>query len=138
MYVQSQASLREIIAFFKMKVENIVNAEIELLTAIKNADISVLEKILHDDLLFNLPNGNTITKEFDLDSYRSGKMKIDLLEASDQIINVIDDTAVVAVTIFLKGVFENNPINGVFRYVRIWKQFDENIKIIAGSCIALQ
>jgi len=121
-----------------MKVENIVSAEIELLTAIKNADISVLEKILHDDLLFNLPNGNTITKEFDLDSYRSGKMKIDLLEASDQIINVINDTAIVAVTISLKGVFDNTPVNGVFRYVRVWKQFDENIKIIAGSCIALQ
>lgn len=121
-----------------MKIETVVNAEIELLTAIKNADLPVLEKMLHDDLLFNLPTGNTITKEFDLNSYRSGKMKVDLLEASDQIINIIDNTAVVAVIISLKGTFDNNPINGAFRYIRVWKQFGESLKVIAGSCIALQ
>lgn len=121
-----------------MKTETVVNAEIELLTAIKKADVSVLEKILHADLLFNLPDGNTIAKEFDLNSYRSGKMKIDSLEASDQIINIIGDTAVVAVTISLKGAFDNNPIIGVFRYIRVWKQFDDNLKVIAGSCVALQ
>lgn len=121
-----------------MKTETVVNAEIELMTAIKKADISVLEKVLHDDLLFNLPDGNTITKEFDLNSYRSGKIKIDSLEASNQIINIIDDTAVVAVTVSLKGTFDNNSINGVFRYIRVWKQFDDNLKVIAGSCMALQ
>lgn len=121
-----------------MKTEDVVNAEIELLTAIKKADVLALENILHDDLLFNLPDGNTITKEFDLASYRSGKMKVDALEAADQIINLIDDTAVVAVTVSLKGSFDNNPINGVFRYIRVWKQFDESLKVIAGSCIQLQ
>lgn len=121
-----------------MKIEAIVNAEIELLTAIKNADVLILEKILHDDLLFNLPDGNTITKEFDLSSYRSGKMKIDALEASDQIINLIGDTAVVSVIVSLKGVFDATPINGAFRYIRVWKQFDESLKVIAGSCIQLQ
>lgn len=121
-----------------MKIETVVNAEIELLAAIKNSDVSALDKSLHDDLLFNLPTGQTITKEFDLNTYRSGKMKIDSLEASDQIINIISDTAVVAVTISLKGAFDNNPINGAFRYIRVWKQFDENLKVIAGSCIALQ
>ena len=121
-----------------MKTETVVNAEIELLRAIKNADILTLEKMLHDDLLFNLPTGDTITKEFDLNSYRSGKMKVDSLEASDQLINIIDDTAIVAVTISLKGAFDNNPINGAFRYIRVWKQFEENLKVIAGSCVALQ
>ncbi len=120
-----------------MKIDLIVNAEIELLTAIKNADVSVLEQILHDDLLFNLPTGETITKEFDLNSYRSGKMKIDFLEASDQIINIIGDSAVVAVSVSLKGTYDNNPINGVFKYIRVWKQFDDNLKVIAGSCVQL-
>ena len=120
-----------------MKIETVINAEIELLTAVKNSDISALETILHDDLLFNLPDGQTITKELDLNSYRSGKMKIDFLEASDQIINVIDNSAVVVVTISLKGSYDNNPVNGVFKYIRVWKQFESNLKVIAGSCIQL-
>ncbi|KAF2335734.1 nuclear transport factor 2 family protein [Flavobacterium daemonense] len=120
-----------------MKTEAVVNAEIELLTAIKNADVSTLEKALHDDLLFNLPDGNTITKAFDLDSYRSGKMKIESLEAFDQIINIIDDLAIVTVAVSLKGTYEKESIQGVFKYIRVWKQFDENLKVIAGSCVPL-
>ncbi|WPO79706.1 nuclear transport factor 2 family protein [Flavobacterium sp. KACC 22761] len=120
-----------------MTIEEVVNAEIELLTAIKKADVSTLEKILHDDLLFNLPDGNTITKEFDLDSYRSGKMKIDTLEALDQNINIIDNVAVVAVTVSLKGAFGDFAIDGAFRYIRVWKQFDGILKVIAGSCVQL-
>lgn len=117
-----------------MKIETIVNAEIELLTAIKNADVAALDKMLHDDLLFNLPDGQTITKEFDLESYRLGKMKIETLEASDQIINIIEDTAVVSVIILLKGAYDNNPIASSFRYIRVWRQFGESLKVIAGSC----
>ncbi|MFC0778118.1 nuclear transport factor 2 family protein, partial [Flavobacterium sp. HJSW_4] len=57
-----------------MKIETVVNAEIELLTAIKKSDVLALDTILHDDLLFNMPDGQTITKEFDLQVYRSGRM----------------------------------------------------------------
>jgi len=121
-----------------MKIEQIVNAEIELLTAIKNANVTALEELLHDDLLFNLPDGQTITKEFDLEAYRSGKMKIDALEASDQLINIIHDTAVVSVAILLKGTYNQEPIKGNFRYIRVWKQCDEKLKVIAGSCAPLQ
>jgi len=120
-----------------MKIETVVNAEIELLTAIKKSDVLALDTILHDDLLFNMPDGQTITKEFDLQSYRSGKLKIDSLEASDQIVNIIDNTAVVAVTVSLKGLYENNPINGVFKYIRVWKKVGKNLKVIAGSCVQL-
>lgn len=121
-----------------MDKDAIVNAEIELLTAIKNSDVLALDKILHDDLLFNLPDGQTITKEFDLNAYRSGKMNIHTLEASDQIINIIGDSAVVSVMVLLKGTYDTNPLDGTFRYIRVWKQFEENLKIIAGSCVVLQ
>lgn len=120
-----------------MDKDAIVNAEIELLTAIKNSDVLVLDKILHDDLLFNLPTGQTITKEFDLNAYSAGKMKIHTIEASDLIINLIGDSAVVCVTVLLKGTYDTNPLDGTFRYVRVWKQFEENLKVIAGSCVAL-
>ena len=120
-----------------MKIETVVNAEIEHLTAIKKSDVLALDTILHDDLLFNMPDGQTITKEFDLQSYRSGKMKIDSLEASDQIVNIIDNSAVVAVTVALKGSYGEHPINGVFKYIRVWKKVGKNLKVIAGSCVQL-
>lgn len=120
-----------------MKIETVINAEIELLTAIKKSDVLALETILHDDLLFNMPDGQTITKDFDLQAYRSGKMKIDFLEASDQIVNIVENTAVVAVTVSLKGTYDTMAINGVFKYIRVWKKSGKNLKVIAGSCVQL-
>lgn len=120
-----------------MNVNDVINAEIELLAAIKNADVFNLEKLLHDDLLFNLPDGQTITKEHDLNSYRSGKMKVELLEASDQLINIVGDIAVVSVSVLLKGTYDNQPVNGIFRYLRVWKKSDANLKVIAGSCVSV-
>ncbi|MCM0665899.1 MULTISPECIES: nuclear transport factor 2 family protein [Flavobacterium] len=120
-----------------MKIETVVNAEIELLTAIKKSDVLALDTILHDDLLFNMPDGQTITKDFDLQTYRSGKIKIDSLEGSDQIVNIIGDSAVVTVTVALNGTYDNTPINGVFKYIRVWKKIGKNLKVIAGSCVQL-
>jgi ketosteroid isomerase-like protein len=121
-----------------METEAVVNAEIKLLNAIRNGDLEILESMLHDDLLFNLSDGNTITKEQDLNLYRSGKLKIHSLETADQLINIIGDTAVVTVTISLNGEFDCSIIQGVLRYIRVWKQFGESLKVIAGSCVALQ
>jgi ketosteroid isomerase-like protein len=120
-----------------MDINAVINAEIELLTAIKNADVPALERLLHPDLLFNLPDGQTITKQFDLDSYRSGKMKIEVLEASDQLINIIGDAAVVSVLVLLKGNYDNQPVNGVYRYLRVWKKSEANMQVIAGSCVSV-
>ena len=72
-----------------------------------------------------------------METYRSGKMKIESIEASDQIINLIEETAVVAVTVSLKGTYDTIAINGVFRYIRVWKISNEILKVIAGSCIQL-
>jgi ketosteroid isomerase-like protein len=120
-----------------MERKVVIDAENELLAAIKNADVLSLQELLHDDLFFNLPNGETITKEMDLKGYRSGKMKIDLLEASNQIISIIEDSAIVCVTVLLQGTHDNHPINGSFRYIRVWKKNNDRLKVIAGSCVAL-
>lgn len=120
-----------------MDINAVINAEIELLTAIKNADVLTLEKLLHNDLLFNLPDGQVINKELDLDSYRSGKVRIEALEASDQLINIVDDVAIVSVLVLLKGSYENQPVNNVFRYLRVWKKSEGNLKVIAGSCVSV-
>jgi ketosteroid isomerase-like protein len=113
----------------------IIQAEKKLLQAIRNSDIGVLDALLHDDLLFNLPNGQTITKAFDLDSYRSGKMHVNSLEATDQMIQVFEDSAVVCVTLALQGTYDGHAMDGIFRYIRVWKKFGENFKVIAGSAI---
>lgn len=115
----------------------IINLENQLLEAIKESNTSFLEKILHDDLLFIIPNGSVITKEMDLASHRAGEMVVEAISSTIEQINVIENVAVVTVVYDTKGSMLGNPIQGKFRYIRFWKQFPYGMKVIGGSCVQL-
>jgi ketosteroid isomerase-like protein len=113
--------------------EQIFECEEQLLEAIKASNIDALEALLHDNLIFNIPTGQTITKSIDIENYKSGIMTVSEMVATDQIIKIVDEIATVAVTIHLKAKYANQMIDGKFRYLRVWKRFDNSWKVIAGS-----
>ncbi len=115
----------------------ILACEKELLTAILNNDIESLDAFLHDDLLFIIPSGETVTKETDIAAYSSGKISLRSVTPSDYIIQIMQDTVVVSVNIELKGEYMEHTLDNTFRYLRVWKLFAENWKVIAGSCTAI-
>ena len=112
---------------------NILEQENKLYRAIKDGNVSALDELLHDDLLFILPSGETITKEIDLDTYRGGALKVDELLPEIENLNIIDDLAVITLTMKLKGKFNEVPFEANFRYIRFWKKFDDAIKVVVGS-----
>lgn len=119
-------------------MKEIENCEEKLLAAIRSCDVAALDELLHEDLLFNLPDGETKTKAFDLETYRSGNMAVESISAVDRTISAISsETAVVATTINLKAKWYDTPIDGRFRYLRVWKSCDGNWKVIAGSVVPL-
>jgi hypothetical protein len=122
----------------KITRSRIVELENKLVEGIKKSDVIFLDKALHDDLLFLTPDGRVVTKAIDLASHKAGDMVVEQLRPAIEQINIIDDTAVVIVVYDTKGIMLGNPIEGKFRYVRIWKQFDDGLKVIGGSCFKLQ
>ena len=60
-------------------------------------------------------------------------MKVSEIVATDQIITSVEDISTIAVTIHLKAKYGNQIIDGKFRYLRVWKLFDNSWKVIAGS-----
>lgn len=112
-------------------------AERRLLEAMKKSDIAELDVLLHDDLLFAIPTGQTVTKEMDLLNLRSGNLKISEISASEQDISLFDGNAVVSVIVELKGSFLDQPIDGQFKYIRTWKKFGDRWKVIGGAGIQL-
>ncbi len=113
--------------------EQIIECENRLLEAIKSGDINVLDELLHDNLIFNIPTGQTITKTMDIENYRSGVMTVYDISTTDRIILIIDNISTVAVTVHLKAKYADQIIDGKFRYLRVWKLFDRSWKIFAGS-----
>lgn len=113
--------------------KEVIDCEARLLQAMKDCDINVLNELLHDDLLFNGPTGELVTKEIDLSAYKSGNMVVEENKASEQVISLFGDTAIVTVAIDLKGYFMEHPIEGKFKYVRTWKKINDQWKMIGGG-----
>ena len=120
-----------------MTKEEIIAQENQLIEAIKKSDVPFLGTVLHDDLLFLAPNGQAVTKEMDLASHRAGEMLVQALTPRYEDVKIIGDNAVVTVVYATKGEMLGNPIQGEFRYIRIWKKFPDGLKVIGGSCIKI-
>jgi hypothetical protein len=118
--------------------EAIIDLEVKLVQAIKTSDIEFLNGILHDDLLFLAPNGVVVTKAIDLNAHKAKEMVVEAIESTIESINIIDDCAAVVVVYDTKGKMLGSPIEGRFRYVRIWKSFTDGVKVIGGSCIQIK
>jgi hypothetical protein len=121
----------------KLTENSVLQQENKLYSAIKDSNISTLDQLLHDDLLFILPSGEAITKEIDLNTYRGGALKVDELLPEIENLNIIDDMAVITLTMKLKGKFNEVPFEAKYRYIRFWKKFDDGIKVVGGSGIAI-
>ena len=115
----------------------ILKREDQLLEAIKSSDIVSLDKLLHNDLLFIIPDGTVILKQMDLSAHCSGAMVVEELKPTIEQINIINNTAVTIIVYETKGRMMGVPIQGRFRYIRIWNLFDGDWKIIGGSCIQI-
>ncbi len=50
---------------------------------------------------------------------------------------MVGDDIVVAVTVEILGNYLGQEIDGKFRYLRVWKLFENNWKVIAGSVVTL-
>lgn len=120
-----------------MTTTDILDQENRLYRAMKESDTETLEELLHDDLLFVIPSGKVITKQIDLLSYRDGTIKIDELIPNIENLNIIEDLAVITLTIELKGSYQNEEFINKFRYIRFWKSFSAGIKVVGGSGIVI-
>lgn len=108
-----------------------------LLQAMLAHDVNALNELLHNDLLFITPDGQTITKAMDIDAHRKGLMVIERISTTIEQINIIGDNAAVTLVMDTKGKMIDMPIEGKFRYIRIWKKVGDDLKVIGGSCTAL-
>lgn len=120
-----------------IRKEQILAVEARLIAAMQASDVDALDALLHDDLLFNGPTGETATKAMDLANYRSGGVKLFAVEPSEYTLSAIDDDVIVAVTVRLDGEYLGQRATGRFRYLRVWKQYGESWRVIGGSVVPL-
>ena len=113
----------------------ILKLEAQLITAILNSNVEVLDQLLHDELLFVNHLGMVLSKKDDMASHISGDLKITELAASDRQLHLFGDICTVVVTKEIRGVYLNQPFESRVKFTRVWKLFNGDWKVITASSV---
>ena len=121
----------------KITKKEIAAAENELFLAQLASNVDGLDLLLYDDLVAVAPDGQMLTKEMDLNAHRSKAMIIENASTEINEIRIIGDTALSVTAVTAKGKVMGTPLEGKFRYFRVWKRIDNTLKVIGASFMQL-
>ncbi len=84
-------------------------------------DAATMDKLLSDDYIGISMSGQVNTKAQQLARIRSHALTVSRLDIEDRKIKLLGQVAVVTVRASVQGVSEGTPLNGNFRYTRIYQ-----------------
>src|SRR5215207_6314342 len=116
----------------------IVLLEARIRAAQLTADLTALEELISDDLLFTGPDGQLGTKAQDLEAYRSGSVKFMAHVPEElRIRRVSADVAISSLRAHLTLDVAGNLSRGTYRYTRVWAREDGRTWRVAGGHVSL-
>lgn len=121
--------------------EEILSLEQQWKRAQVSGDVPAMDKLLSDDYLGITSTGEVLTKAQQLDRMRTRALSVTSLDISDIKIKLVGQIAIVNSLAHVQGVNDNIPIDGSYRYTRIyqhlatgmWKITNFEITRIRGS-----
>jgi ketosteroid isomerase-like protein len=112
----------------------IAACEAKLRAAQLAADVSALDRLIADDVLFTGPDGQLGTKAQDLGAHGSGAVRFRAHEPEElRVRRVNDDVAISALRARLVVEAGGVEVSGVFRYTRVWaRESGESWRVLGG------
>ena len=111
----------------------IQKCEEQLKEAMLQSNISVLDTLLADDLIFINHLGQIMTKHDDIEAHKSKSYIINEITLSEQKIKIFENIAIVTVKTHIIGRYNGKESMNDFRFTRVWNKTSNNKwKITAG------
>ena len=109
--------------------EEIQDLEERWRTATLAGDAASIDSMLADDFVGISWNGQVNTKSSQLDRVRTRTLAISGMQISDTHIKLLGQVAIVTAEAQIRGMNENVPMEGNFRYTRIYQHLPSGWKI---------
>ena len=110
------------------------DCESRLYAAMLASNVTELDALIADDLLFAGPTGELATKAMDLELHRSGGTKFHELTPKELEIRLwSEDFALASARVFLRGTYLGQEFAGDYRYTRIWRNGPRGWQVAGGS-----
>lgn len=107
--------------------------EDQLRDAMLAGDVSALDRLIDDDLMFVSHLGRVVGKAEDLEMHRTKRLRITSMTPSDRRIQRLGDTTVVSVQMHTTAIVEGVNVEETFRYTRVWNRRPGGWKIVSGQ-----
>ena len=115
----------------------IVALESRLRSAQLSADVTALDALIADELLFTGPDGQLGTKRQDLEAHGSGVVRFRSHEPEElRVRRVGPNVAVVALRTRLEVEVAGTVVRGIYRYTRVWAREDDGSWRVAGGHVS--
>jgi hypothetical protein len=101
-------------------------AERRLQRAQLTSDVTALDRLIDDRLVFTGPDGNLYSKQDDLHVHRSGRQSMTRVDEEDLAVLVVGDTGVTWFLGTLEGTIAGEPFLARVRYTRTWILDEDN------------
>ncbi len=116
-----------------MSIEDeIIKIEEAVRAAQLSHDADFIESILADGFKFVTPQGQIISKEQDVEQYRSGYLKLKTVEINDRTITTQETTAIVRFKVKFEGQAGQYTFLSNMLFTRVYSKGTGGWKMIAG------
>ena len=105
-------------------------------------DVTTMDKLLSDEFVGVTASGQVVTKIQQLDRMRTRSLDIKKMELSDTKIKISGNLAVVTSMADLDGTADGSPLQGAFRYTRVYQRVPgdgwkiTNFECMYGCCLS--
>jgi ketosteroid isomerase-like protein len=113
-------------------MKTIETLEETLRQAMLTSDVSALDELIADDLVWTMHTGLVVNKQYDLNAHRSGLFRFTQVDTSDRQIHQYGDCVVVTLKAELAGTHSSQAFSETYRITRVWLQRQNRWQIIAG------
>ena len=117
----------------KDTTKELIAVEKNLNNALVHSDWKAIQQMYANDLIFTNADGSVTHKLDDVTSIRSGDVKFDSIEMSDEKVQDLGDVAVTTGKVVEKARYKTTDLSGTYRFTDVWAKRNGRWQLVAGQ-----